>query len=192
MLYLQKIWSVVLTRVLDPAVFEVFYFVDEISEIWEIMFSAFISNNIDLKPGEGFPPNVEYRWSEGKGKAVPLRCSGIEYMHHCIKWLEGQVCDHTLFPLSDATPYPRHLKAIVEAMLVKIFRILAIARSAFFKDITRAGADRKFERLFKTFLYFCWEHHLMNPRELKAIESEVEIVRELYDRDCEARGTYHK
>jgi MOB kinase activator 1 len=65
-------------------------FYNDVSTIWDVIKDD--PSLITFGPGEGFPPNVQYRWMEGFGEDIKyISVSSPVYIATVLKWIEGQI-----------------------------------------------------------------------------------------------------
>mmetsp|Transcript_11528 Transcript_11528/g.22677 ORF Transcript_11528/g.22677 Transcript_11528/m.22677 type:complete len:211 (-) Transcript_11528:434-1066(-) len=124
-------------------------------------------------PGEGFPPNFEYRWADGKS-SKPIRCSSPEYVNYVICWIEEQVHDESLFIVAEDAKFPDEFDDVAKKIFTRIFRIYAIIYNSHFEAIEDQGAASHLNTSFKHFVYFAYEHGLLEDKEIPALEAPVE------------------
>ena len=72
-------------------------FFNEISLIWGLVCDLGIPS---CPVGDGFPDGFEYRWADGCEFKSPVRCSGPEYVDYALTWVEDQLNDEAIFPVS--------------------------------------------------------------------------------------------
>lgn len=134
------------------------------------------------KPGEGFPPGFEYRWSDSSGKA-PVRVSAPEYVDFVLTWIEAQVDNPAIFPVNENENFPPEFVAhYVKDIFKRMFRVFAIIYHRHFDKITELDAAAHLNTCFKHFMFFSINFDLVEEQELKAMKPQVERLREEYDK----------
>jgi MOB kinase activator 1 len=71
-------------------------FYNELRLIWDIICEIGIE---PCREGQGFPTGYEYRWAESKG-SNPITCSGPQYVEFVLSWVEKEIGNDKLFPIS--------------------------------------------------------------------------------------------
>ncbi|GBG25280.1 MOB kinase activator-like 1A [Hondaea fermentalgiana] len=132
-----------------------------------------------VEPGEGFPPNFEYRWADG-GSSTPIRCSSPEYANYVLAWIEEQIHDVSIFVVDERDDFPDDFEDIAQKIFTRIFRIYAIIYHAHFHYIEDQGAAEHLNTSFKHFCFFSHEHGLLDPKEVRALQEPVDRLLEQY------------
>ena len=130
-----------------------------------------------LAAGQGFPPGYEYLWADGVKVKNPLRCSGSEYVDYVMTWIEEQINDDNVFPSSTSTPFPRTYAQTVKSVFTRLFRIFAIVYTQHFVKMEQLGAVAHLNTSFKHFIFFVLEFNLVDDRELEALDTLVNELR---------------
>lgn len=55
----------------------------------------------------------EYLWADGVKIVKPVLLSAPDYVDHLMTWVEEQINDESIFPLSQGTPFPKHFPKVV-------------------------------------------------------------------------------
>ena len=134
------------------------------------------------QPGEGFPPNFEYRWADGKS-SKPIRCSSPEYVEYVLNWIEEQIQDESLFPVADDAKFPPEFMSVANKILTRIMRVYAILYHSFFGVFEGAGAASHLNTSFKHFVFFVHHHALLEEKEYKALQEPVKRLIEQYEKN---------
>mmetsp|Transcript_16465 Transcript_16465/g.28746 ORF Transcript_16465/g.28746 Transcript_16465/m.28746 type:complete len:223 (+) Transcript_16465:40-708(+) len=133
------------------------------------------------KPGEGFPPNFEYRWADSATKKA-LRVSSPEYVDYVMTWIEDQIDNEEIFPVSEAQPFPDDFRDYILDIFKKMFRIFAILYHQHFTVIEDLGAAAHLNTCFKHFMFFMFEFDLApENKEILALEGPVDRLRTQYE-----------
>ncbi|GBG27788.1 Leucine-rich repeat-containing protein 1 [Hondaea fermentalgiana] len=134
-----------------------------------------------VRPGEGFPPNVEYRWPVGGGKT--LRLSSPEYVEYAFTWMEDTIDNEEIFPVSVEQDFPDEFVDVYARKMFKLmFRIFAILFHQHFETIEVLGGAAHMNTCFKHFVFFMLEHDLVpDEQEILAARSVFERYRKQYE-----------
>eukprot|EP00514_Thraustochytrium_sp_LLF1b_P000473 CAMPEP_0184520310 /NCGR_PEP_ID=MMETSP0198_2-20121128/7095_1 /TAXON_ID=1112570 /ORGANISM="Thraustochytrium sp., Strain LLF1b" /LENGTH=217 /DNA_ID=CAMNT_0026910891 /DNA_START=121 /DNA_END=774 /DNA_ORIENTATION=- len=134
------------------------------------------------EPGEGFPANFEYRWADEKSRKPKLiRCSSPQYVNYVLNWIVEQVYNEEVFPTEENAKFPKDFLDIAHKMLTRIFRVYAIIYHAHFKVIEAQKAASHLNTSFKHFVFFVYEHGIMEDKEYKALEEPVDRLVKQYN-----------
>ncbi len=133
------------------------------------------------KPGEGFPPKFEYRWADSSTKNA-IRVSSPEYVDYVMTWVEDQIDNEEIFPVSESQPFPDDFQDYIKAIFKKLFRIFAIIYHQHFQTIEEQGAAPHLNTAFKHLMFFTWAFNLMeDDKEIAALEGPVARLRQQYN-----------
>ncbi|CAK9006719.1 MOB kinase activator-like 1A (Mob1 homolog 1A) (Mps one binder kinase activator-like 1A), partial [Durusdinium trenchii] len=153
-------------------------FYNEVSVLYDIC--AEDATRFD-KPGEGFPPNFEYRWADGVKHTSPLRCSSQEYVSFVLDWIEEQIRDESVFIVAEDDEFPDEFDDIARKILTRIFRIYAIMYHSHFAVIEEHNAAHHLNTAFKHFVFFSYEHGMVEDKEYQALEGPVSRLIDEYN-----------
>jgi len=132
------------------------------------------------KPGEGFPPGFEYRWADGVSITKPIRVSSAEYTDYVMIWIEDQISNEQLFPVSETDEFPTDFKVYVKDIFKRLFRIFAIIYHRHFNTIEKLDAAAHLNTCFKHFMFFVLEFNLVDEKEMKALKGPADRMIEEY------------
>uniref|UniRef100_A0A7S1C1S3 Uncharacterized protein n=2 Tax=Corethron hystrix TaxID=216773 RepID=A0A7S1C1S3_9STRA len=115
-------------------------FYNEVSTLWAVMAAdPFVKT---FQPGEGFPSNVEYRWSEGGSRDVSpttIDVSAPVYINKVLTWTMHQINDESQFPDDEDEEYALRVFAserfatLCGQIFRRLFRVYAIIFFSFFR-----------------------------------------------------------
>lgn len=57
-----------------------------------------------MKAGDKY----EYQWADGQKVTKPIKCSAPQYISYLMSWVQEQLDDEYLFPVTLQTPFPHH------------------------------------------------------------------------------------
>jgi MOB kinase activator 1 len=127
------------------------------------------------KPGEGFPPGFQYLWMDGVVIKTPIKCSSPEYVDYVMTWIEDQINNESIFPVSPTAPFPDDFQEVyVVTIFKRLFRVFAIIYQCHFQAIEKVDAVGHLNTCFKHFVFFLLEFDLLDEKESKALEGPVQ------------------
>lgn len=132
-------------------------------------------------PGEGFPPGFEYRWQAPGTDAKPIKCSSPEYVDYVMTWVDDQINNEDIFPISENQPFPVNFVTYAKDIYKRMFRIFAIVYHRHFAAIEEMDAAAHLNTCFKHFAFFCFEFDLLDEKETKALQGPLDRMRDEYD-----------
>ncbi|CAE7456802.1 MOB1A [Symbiodinium microadriaticum] len=153
-------------------------FFNEVSLIWGITCDSEMPT---YGPGEGFPIGFEYLWADGIRIKNPIRCSSTEYVDYVMTWIEDQINNEQIFPVSSDQPFPRNYMTVVKQIFTRLFRIFAIIYTHHFTRLEELCAVAHLNTSFKHFCFFIWEYDLVDARELGALQDIASALKDNYD-----------
>jgi MOB kinase activator 1 len=121
-----------------------------------------------------------YRWTDsGSGKTT--RVSSAEYVDFVLSWIDAQMDDPRIFPVSETEPFPADFQShYAKDMFKRMFRILAIVYSSHIDKIKSLDASAHLNTVFKHFLFFCLCFDLLEEQEMKALKPQCDRLIEEY------------
>ena len=57
-------------------------------------------------------PKYEYLWQDGSKFKKPTKLPANQYISLLMDWIEGQVNDTAIFPLTDDVPFPKNFGSV--------------------------------------------------------------------------------
>ena len=57
-------------------------------------------------------PKYEYLWQDGSKFKKPTKLPANQYISLLMDWIEGQVNDTAIFPLTDDVPFPKNFSSV--------------------------------------------------------------------------------
>lgn len=138
------------------------------------------------KPGQGFPPLFEYRWADSSN-SKPIQVSSPEYVDYVMTWVQDQVDNEEIFPVSESDPFPEDfIEGYLKDMFKRMFRVFAIIYHCHFKAIEEQEAAAHLNTCFKHFVFFVMEFNLVPEKEFKALGTLVERLKDEYAKQAPA------
>lgn len=87
-------------------------------------------------------PRYEYLWADASAPK-PMRCAAPDYVDRLLTWVDAQLHDEALFPVSPGTPFPKDFKMKVVAPIIKrLARVFSHLFYHHFDQILAMGAER--------------------------------------------------
>jgi MOB kinase activator 1 len=130
-------------------------------------------------------PTREYRWldktNEKYQKATAV--SAPEYMGLLFDWINMQIEDERIFPVSETTPFPKDFVKIVQKIFSRLFRVFVHMYYHHYDEIRKRGSSAHLNTIFKHFLFFSFEFKLLDKAELEPMnEIIVQLLGPSYKR----------
>ncbi|KAK8802147.1 hypothetical protein WA158_006541 [Blastocystis sp. Blastoise] len=109
----------------------------------------------------------EYLWADREHNIKPTHLSAHEYVDKLFDWVERQMYDTTLFPVSDQDTYPPDFLKKVQGIFKRLFRVYGHVYYNHFTLIELAHFTNTFINCFRHFVYFVSAYHLIDSMDLK-------------------------
>jgi len=109
-----------------------------------------------------------------------------EHSDYVLTWIEDQVNNEDIFPVTESQPFPPNFVAYVKDIFRRMFRIFAIIYHRFFATIESLEAAAHLNTCFKHYAYFIFEFELVDEGELKALKGPIERLRAEFTASVEA------
>ena len=113
----------------------------------------------------------EYLWQDSEQYKKPTHLSAPEYIGLLMDWIEKQINDESVFPVSMGTPFPKNFLSICKKLLNRLFRVFVHVYIHHFDRITQLGAEAHVNTCYKHFIYFVTEFNLLRREELEPLVS---------------------
>jgi len=135
-------------------------------------------------PVMGAGPKYEYLWADGKEIKKPIKVSAPEYADYLMTWVQNQLEDETLFPVSDDVPFPKRFRDAVKNIFKRLFRIYAHIYYSHAQEIVELGVEAHLNTAFKHFYLFIREFNLVDEKEMAPLQHLTEnILGQLKEKD---------
>eukprot|EP00924_Labyrinthula_sp_SR-Ha-C_P008572 maker-scaffold_37-snap-gene-0.31-mRNA-1 protein AED:0.00 eAED:0.00 QI:34/1/1/1/0/0/2/131/266 len=142
-----------------------------------------------LLENNGYPPNRKYLWKmhpRNPPEELPVR----DYIEVVLEWIKQRVMDEDIFPMDEDTEFPGNFRKIVEKIMQRLFRVFAIVYSNPLLSGIKEGKRENqqivhLKRVFKHFMYFCWEWELISNKETDCIYHVVDPLYRSFEKDRE-------
>ncbi|XP_055700776.1 MOB kinase activator-like 3 [Phlebotomus papatasi] len=114
-------------------------------------------------------PRYEYLWADGLNYRKPTALPAPKYIELLMDWVECQINNENLFPVSTDVPFPRSFPTLCRKILTRLFRVFVHVYIHHFDRIVSIGAEAHVNTCYKHFYYFVQEFELVSPKELEPL-----------------------
>ncbi|RZF44241.1 hypothetical protein LSTR_LSTR003881 [Laodelphax striatellus] len=115
-------------------------------------------------------PRFEYLWEDGHKYKKPTAFPAPQYIALLMDWVEAQINNETMFPVSTDVPFPRTFIPLCRKILKRLFRVFVHVYIHHFDRIVAIGAEPHVNTCYKHFYYFVREFDLVNTKELEPLK----------------------
>lgn len=115
-------------------------------------------------------PKFEYLWQDGKKYKKPTHLPATEYVSLLMDWIETQINDEHLFPVTTDIPFPKTFEAQCKKILTRLYRVFVHVYVHHFDRIMSIGAEPHVNTCYKHFYYFVTEFNLINEKEFAPLQ----------------------
>lgn len=121
-------------------------------------------------------PKFEYLWADGGKYKKPTPLPAPQYVSLLMDWVEAQINNETLFPVSTDVPFPKSFTSLCRKILTRLFRIFVHVYIHHFDRIVAIGAEPHVNTCYKHFYYFVREFDLVSSKELEPLKEMTSHV----------------
>ncbi|GAB1605142.1 MOB kinase activator 3B-like isoform X1 [Argonauta hians] len=121
-------------------------------------------------------PKYEYHWCDGVNYKKPTALPAPVYISLLMDWVESQINEETIFPVTVGVPFPRNYLQIVKKIMTRLFRVFVHVYIHHFDKLIGIGAEAHGNTCYKHFYYFVTEHNLIDKRELQPLKEMSERI----------------
>jgi len=114
-------------------------------------------------------PKYEYLWCDNETYKKPTHLTAPKYIGLLMDWIEKQINDEHLFPVSQGTPFPKNFHSNCKKLLSRLFRVFVHVYIHHFDRITSLGAEAHVNTCYKHFIYFVTEFNLLKKEEIEPL-----------------------
>lgn len=111
----------------------------------------------------------EYLWADGEKYKKPTALPAPQYVSLLMDWIEAQINNETIFPVSTDVPFPKTFVPLCRKILTRLFRVFVHVYIHHFDRIVAIGAEAHVNTCYKHFYYFVTEFELINTKELEPL-----------------------
>ncbi|MCL4141080.1 UNVERIFIED_CONTAM: hypothetical protein GTU68_033447 [Idotea baltica] len=115
-------------------------------------------------------PKFEYLWADGHKYKKPASLPANQYISLLIDWIESQINDENIFPVTVDVPFPKSFVSLCKKILTRLFRVFVHVYIHHFDRIVAIGAEAHVNTCYKHYYYFVNEFYLINPKELEPLK----------------------
>jgi len=149
--------------------------VDFFNEI-SLMYGTVVEECVDEACPVMSAGEFTYRWADGQKYKKPIDCSAPKYIELLFEWVESQINDENIFPLSDESEFPKGFKKTVATIFKRYFRVYAHVYHSHIKKIMSIGAEAHLNTCFKHFIFFVLEFQLVDEKEMAPLADLIARV----------------
>ncbi|PSN52039.1 MOB kinase activator-like 3 [Blattella germanica] len=146
---------------------------------------ASLNSGINLRSVVQLPqggPKFEYLWADGGKYKKPTPLPAPQYVALLMDWVESQINNESLFPVSTDVPFPKSFVSLCRKILTRLFRVFVHVYIHHFDRIVAIGAEPHVNTCYKHFYYFVREFDLVSSKELEPLkEMTAHICRDYSD-----------
>jgi Mob1/phocein family len=70
-----------------------------------------------------FISRYEYFWQDGVNYKKPTPLPAPRYIEHLMDWVDGQINNEEIFPVTTNIPFPRSFQTLTKKILTRLFRV---------------------------------------------------------------------
>lgn len=118
----------------------------------------------------------EYLWADGAKYKKPTKLPAPQYISLLMDWIEAQINNESLFPVSTDVPFPKSFQPLCRKILTRLFRVFVHVYIHHFDRIVNIGAEPHVNTCYKHFYYFVTQFDLVNSKELEPLKEMTQIV----------------
>jgi len=115
-------------------------------------------------------PKFEYRWADKHKYKKPTRLPAPQYISLLMEWVEAQINDESLFPVSCDVPFPKTFHSQCKKILARLFRVFVHVYIHHFDRLVAIGAEAHVNTCYKHFYYFVCHFDLVSECELEPLK----------------------
>ncbi|EEB11662.1 conserved hypothetical protein [Pediculus humanus corporis] len=118
----------------------------------------------------------EYLWADGAKYKKPTPLPAPQYISLLMDWIEAQINDETLFPVTMDIPFPKTFQPLCKKILTRLFRVFVHVYIHHFDRIVTIGAEPHVNTCYKHFYYFVKEFELISNKELEPLKEMTQVI----------------
>ncbi|CAH0383638.1 unnamed protein product [Bemisia tabaci] len=121
-------------------------------------------------------PRFEYLWADGEKYKKPTPLPAPKYVSLLMDWIEAQINNENLFPVSTDVPFPKNFQSLCRKILTRLFRVFVHVYIHHFDRIVSIGAEPHVNTCYKHFYYFIREFDLVSSKELEPLKEMTVLI----------------
>ncbi|KAL0274815.1 UNVERIFIED_CONTAM: hypothetical protein PYX00_002849 [Menopon gallinae] len=118
----------------------------------------------------------EYLWADGDKYKKPTQLPAPQYISLLMDWVEAQINNESLFPVSTDVPFPKSFQPLCRKILTRLFRVFVHVYIHHFDRIVTIGAEPHVNTCYKHFYYFVREFDLVSNKELEPLKEMTQAI----------------
>jgi hypothetical protein len=115
-------------------------------------------------------PKFEYLWQDGVKFKKPAHLPANQYITLLMDWIESQINDESIFPVTTDVPFPKTFQPVCKKILTRLYRVFVHVYVHHFDRMMAIGAEPHVNTCYKHFYYFVTEFHLLNVKEFEPLK----------------------
>jgi hypothetical protein len=119
-------------------------------------------------------PKYEYHWCDGARYKKPTKLPAPQYIELLMDWIEQQINNTELFPVTVGMAFPKNYIASVKKIMTRLFRVFVHIYIHHFDKLVGIGAEPHVNTCYKHFYYFVSEFNLVDKKELEPLKQLTE------------------
>ena len=133
-------------------------------------------------------PRYTYKWADGNVVTTPIKLPASEYIRLLLEWVQEQIENTQLFPVSPASSstsstsseppaYPQpDFDRTVQHIFKRLFRVYAHVYHSHYPYICSINADRALNACFARFCWFIHVWELVDARQLAPLKDVMDEI----------------
>ncbi|XP_063706667.1 MOB kinase activator-like 3 isoform X2 [Culicoides brevitarsis] len=118
----------------------------------------------------------EYLWADGDKYKKPTKLPAPKYIELLMDWIESQINNEDLFPVTTDVPFPKTFSTLCKKILTRLFRVFVHVYIHHFDRIVSIGAEAHVNTCYKHFYYFVTEFELVSAKELEPLSEMTKRI----------------
>lgn len=112
----------------------------------------------------------EYHWCDGVNYKKPTKLPASQYIALLMDWIEQQINNEDLFPVTVGVPFPKNYISTVRKILSRMYRVFVHVYIHHFDKLVSVGAEPHINTCYKHYYYFVCEFDLIEKKELEPLK----------------------
>jgi len=121
-------------------------------------------------------PKFEYLWQDGVKYKKPTHLPAPQYITLLMDWIEAQINDENIFPVTTDVPFPKTFQPVCKKILTRLYRVFVHVYVHHFDRMMAIGAEPHVNTCYKHFYYFVTEFNLMNEKEFQPLKEMTQRI----------------
>jgi len=130
----------------------------------------------DTCPVMSAGPKYEYLWADGIKYKKPIKVSAPDYVDLLMSWVEDQINNENIFPISEENKFPKNFKSIVKTIFKRLFRVYGHIYHSHIQKYVQLDCESHLNSCFQHFYLFINEHNLVDNHGLAPLAPLIELI----------------